>query len=199
MANSKPPLRTPSVSKSKVIKSRSSSLGTPDSTAVQDEVLRLPCLPSLTTADQMSSSTPLLGYLSDSELDCTEKDREKDMTRQHPWQAWPIGLPELDPETLALATVASAPMSRRAAAAAASLTIANMVASENGTAFMQQVAVPASAVAPPPVVKDKKSAKGLFKAPSFPHDVLRPRAQVAAPTPSTASSTSSRSPPLLSP
>ncbi|KAG6916643.1 hypothetical protein DXG01_006064 [Tephrocybe rancida] len=190
-----------------------------DGTAVQDEDLRMSFLPSLTTAarpiDQVSSFTPLLNYLSDGELDRTEKDREKDMTRRRKrntrgrrgvalpdrepirtYRTPAIGFPELDPATLALAAAASAPMSRRAAAAAASLTIANMVASENGTAFMPQVAVPASAVAPPPVVKDKKSAKGHFKAPSFPQDVLRPRAQVGAPTPSTAADVSTLPAPL---
>ena len=44
----------------------------------------------------------------------------------------------LDREPIQAYRTPSAPMSRRAAAAAASVTIANMVASENGTAYMPQ-------------------------------------------------------------
>jgi hypothetical protein len=79
-------------------------------------------------------------------------------------------------------------MSRRAAAAAASVTIANMVASDNGTAYMPQMMSSATTVPqPPPTTTSKeKKPKGLFKPPAFPSSVLRPRTQVVAPTPSTA-------------
>lgn len=91
-----------------------------------------------------------------------------------------------------MAAAANAPVSRRAAAAAASLTIANMVASENGErAFVPQT-LPSQAIQPQPTAtpaKEKKP-KGLFKAPSFPPSVLRPRAQVRAPTESTAADVS---------
>lgn len=129
-----------------------------DGTAVLDDDLRLSFLPSLTSAarpvDQVQSFTPLLNYLSDGEIEKNEKDREKDMTKRRKrntrgrrgialpdrepirtYRTPAIGFPELDPATLALSVAANAPVSRRAAAAAASLTIANMVASENGTPF----------------------------------------------------------------
>jgi hypothetical protein len=92
----------------------------------------------------------------------------------------------LDAATLALAAAASAPMSRRAAAAAAWVTIANMVASENGTAYMPQM-MPTTVPQPPPMTTSKeKKPKGLFKPPAFPSSILRPRTQVVAPIPSTA-------------
>jgi SWI/SNF-related matrix-associated actin-dependent regulator of chromatin subfamily B protein 1 len=158
--------------------------------------------------DQVQSFTPLLNYLSDGELERNEKDRDKDMnkrrkrnTRGRRGLALPdrepirtyrtpgIGFPELDAATLALAAAANAPTSRRAAAAAASLTIANMVASENGTAFMPQT-MPI-VTNPTPVSSREKKPKGLFKAPSYPPYILRPRARVKAPTSSTAADVSS--------
>ncbi|KAF5384284.1 hypothetical protein D9615_003252 [Tricholomella constricta] len=189
-----------------------------DGSAIQDDDLRFSFLPSLTSAarplDQIQSYTPLLNYLSDGEIERTEKDRDKDMNKRRKrntrgrrgialpdrepirtYRTPAIGFPELDPATLALAVAANAPMSRRAAAAAATLTIANMVASENGTAFLPQVAVPSTAV-PPPAPKDKKTAKGHFKAPPYPPTVLRPRAHVTAPTSSTAADVSKLPAPL---
>ncbi|KAG6862880.1 hypothetical protein C0993_001083, partial [Termitomyces sp. T159_Od127] len=164
-----------------------------DGSPIQDDDLRTAFLPALTTAaralDQVSAYTPTLNYLSDGEIDRSEKEREKDMTRRRKRNtrgrrgvALPdrepirtcrtpaIGFPELDPATLALAAAASAPVSRRAAAAAASLTIANMVASENGTAFVPQMsmlpAMPAVSASPaqnpagPGQAQGKKSAGG---------------------------------------
>jgi SWI/SNF-related matrix-associated actin-dependent regulator of chromatin subfamily B protein 1 len=95
-----------------------------------------------------------------------------------------IGFPELDPSVLALAAAANTPTSRQAAAAAASLKMANMVASENRTALMPHAMpiIPNSM----PVVPTEKKPKGLFKPPSYPSSVLRPRARVTAPTLSTA-------------
>ena len=148
--------------------------------------------------------TPLLNYLSDGELERTEKERDKDLNKRRKrntrgrrgialpdrepirtYRTPAIGFPELDAATLALAAAASAPMSRRAAAAAASVTIANMVASENGTAFMPQM-IPSAPQPPPTTTSKEKKPKGLFKPPAYPSSILRPRAQVAAPTPSTA-------------
>jgi SWI/SNF-related matrix-associated actin-dependent regulator of chromatin subfamily B protein 1 len=174
-------------------------------------------LPSLTSGarsiDQVQSFTPLLNYLSDGELEKNEKDRDKDMNKRRKrntrgrrgialpdrepirtYRTPAIGFPELDPATLALAVAANAPMSRRAAAAAASLTIANMVASENGTAFLPQT-MP-SVPQPTPTTSKEKKPKGLFKAPSFPSSVLRPRAHISAPTPSTAADVTTLPTPL---
>jgi SWI/SNF-related matrix-associated actin-dependent regulator of chromatin subfamily B protein 1 len=185
-----------------------------DGSAIHDEDLRLSFLPSLSSGaramDQVGSFTPLLNYLSDGDIEREEKEREKELnkrrkrnTRGRRGVALPdrepirthrtpaIGFPELDPSTLAAAVAASAPTSRRAAAAAASLTIANMVASENGTLHMPQT-TPLTSQPAPSASKEKKP-KGHFKAPSYPSSVLRPRARVTAPTPSTAAESSSLS------
>lgn len=193
-----------------------------DGSMVQDEDLRMAFLPSLTSGtrpmDQVQSYTPMLNYLSDGEIERSEKEREKELTKRRKrntrgrrgialpdrepnrtYRTPALGFPELDPATLALAAAANAPTSRRAAAAAASLTIANMVASENGTPIMpiqlppQQ---PTASMVPLTPGKEKK-AKGLFKSPSYPSSVLRPRAQVTAPTASTAVESTSMLPSSL--
>ena len=190
-----------------------------DGTAVQDDDLKQSFLPSLTSGARPVSDvgmfTPLLNYLSDGDLERTEKERDKDLNKRRKrntrgrrgialpdrepirtYRTPAIGFPELDAATLALAAAASAPMSRRAAAAAASLTIANMVASENGITFTPQQMLP-SAPQPPPTAaasKDKKP-KGLFKPPAYPSMVLRPRAHIVAPTRSTAADASMSSVP----
>ena len=108
-----------------------------------------------------------------------------------------IGFPEVDPAVLSLAAAAVVP-TRRAAAAAASLTIANMVASENGTVVIPQTAqAPLTPQAPIQAAPAKeKKPKGLFKPPSYPSSVLRPRAYVRTPTESTAADPSTLPPPL---
>ena len=187
-----------------------------DGTAVQDEELKQSFLPSLVSGarpvSEVQQFTPILNYLSDGELERTERERDKDLNKRRKrntrgrrgialpdrepirtYRTPAIGFPELDAATLALAAAANAPMSRRAAAAAASLTIANMVASENGTAFMPQT-MPSAAVPQAPTAASKEKPKGLFKAPSYPNMVLRPRALVTAPTMSTAADVSSMPP-----
>lgn len=168
--------------------------------------------------DQVVTFTPLLNYLSESEIERNEKEREKELNRRRrktnrgrrgitlpdreppkTFRTPAIGFPEIDPATLALVNAAAAPTSRRAAAAAASLTIANMVASENGTVVLP-TATPtpmAPTINASNVPKDKKP-KGLFKAPSYPPTVLRPRANVKAPTPSTAADITTLPPPIES-
>lgn len=190
-----------------------------DGALVQDEDLKQSFLPSLMSGarpvSEVQMFTPLLNYLSDGEIDRTEKDRDKDLNKRRKrntrgrrgialpdrepirtYRTPAIGFPELDPATLALAAAANAPMSRRAAAAAASLTIANMVASENGTPFMPQSLPSQQAPQPPPTAQKEKKPKGLFKAPPIPPNTLRPRALVAAPTPSTAADVSKLPAPL---
>jgi SWI/SNF-related matrix-associated actin-dependent regulator of chromatin subfamily B protein 1 len=189
-----------------------------DGTAVQDDDLRMSFLSPVTSAarpmDQVQAFTPILNYLSDSEMERNVKEREKEMnkrkkrgTRGRRGVALPdrepiktlrtpaIGFPDVDPAVLALAQAAAAPTSRRAAAAAASLTIANMVASENGTAVITPTLPMATPVAIPSAPKEKKT-KGLFRAPPYPPTVLHPRAHVAAPTMSTAADASKLPPPL---
>ena len=163
--------------------------------------------------DQVPSFTPLLNYLSDGEVERNEKERDKEMNRRkkrntrgrrgvvlpdrepiRTYRTPAIGFPELDAATQALAAATAAP-ARRAAAAAASVTIANMVASENGTPFLPQNVSTTTAPQPVPIIP-KKKPKGLYKAPPVPQQLLRPRAQVAAPTPSTAVDVSTLPAPL---
>lgn len=191
-----------------------------DGSAVQDEDLRLSLLPSLSTGarsmDQVVAFTPRLDYLSDGEIERSEKEREKELNRRRrkttrgrrgvalpdreppkTFRTPAIGFPEVDPATLALANANLAPTSRRAAAAAASHNIANMIASENGTSLSPQIMpapVPAAAAAQQPT-KEKKP-KGLMKPPSYPTSVLRQRAHVKAPTDSTAADPSTVPPSL---
>jgi SWI/SNF-related matrix-associated actin-dependent regulator of chromatin subfamily B member 1 len=165
--------------------------------------------------DQVQAFTPILNYLSDGEMERNEKEREKEMnkrkkraTRGRRGVALPdrepiktlrtpaIGFPDVDPAVLALAQAAAAPTSRRAAAAAASLTIANMVASENGTAVVTPTLPMATPAVPTPSAPKEKKTKGLFKPPSYPSTVVHPRANVSAPTMSTAADASKLPPPL---
>ncbi|KAI0926467.1 hypothetical protein AcV7_005399 [Taiwanofungus camphoratus] len=189
-----------------------------DGSAVQDDDLRMSLLPSLTTAarsmDQVGAFTPLLNYLSESEIERNEKEREKELNRRRrkttrgrrgialpdreppkTFRTPAIGFPEVDAATLALVNAAAAPTSRRAAAAAASVTIANMVASENGTVVLPSSSTASLTPITPSAPKEKKP-KGLFKAPSYPPSVLRPRAHVKAPTESTAADISTLPPPV---
>ncbi|KAJ7647665.1 hypothetical protein FB45DRAFT_734019 [Roridomyces roridus] len=182
-----------------------------DGTPIQDEDLRNSFLPSLSSGarsmDQVQSFTPLLNYLSDGEIERNEKEREKEYNKRRKkgrggrrgvalpdrepvrtYRTPAIGFPEPDPATLAAAAAAAAPVSRRAAAAAASLTIANLVASENGGPSYS-ASLP-SAPAPPPILLKEKTKKGFFKAPVYDNSILRPRARIAAPIPSTAADVS---------
>lgn len=191
-----------------------------DGSAVQDDDLRMSFLPSLASAtramDQVQSFTPVLNYLSDGEIERNEKEREKELTKRRKrntrgrrgialpdrepnrtYRTPAIGFPELDPATLALAAAASAPTSRRAAAAAASLTIANMVASENGTTILPLQLPPQQLVPQVTSLGKEKKPKWLFKAPDYPPEILRPRARVTAPTPTTAMESATMLPPSL--
>ncbi|KAJ7502954.1 hypothetical protein B0H11DRAFT_1712157 [Mycena galericulata] len=189
-----------------------------DGSPVQDEDLRNSFLPSLSSGaramDQVQAFTPLLNYLSDGELERNEKERDKDYNKRRKrnrggrrgvalpdrepirtYRTPAIGFPEPDPATLAAAAAAAAPMSRRAAAAAASLTIANLVASENGGPTYTPASLPA-VPAPPPLIIKEKTAKGFFKPPPYDTSVLRPRARIPAPIPSTAADVSKLPAPL---
>ncbi|CAK5281843.1 unnamed protein product, partial [Mycena citricolor] len=179
-----------------------------DGTAVQDEELRYAFLPSLASGarsmDQVQAFTPLLNYLSDGELERNDKEREKDMNKRkkrnrggrrgvplpdrepiRTCRTPAIGFPEPDPAVVAAAVAVHAPVSRRAAAAAASLTIANLVASENGESRTSFTPSLPSLPAPPPLVVKPKSVKGFFKPPQLDKSILRARARVPAPIPST--------------
>jgi len=179
---------------------------TPDGSAIPDDELKSAFLPSLSsgtrTMDQVQAYTPLLNYVSDGEIDRNEKEREKELNKRRKrntrgkrgvalpdrepnrtYRTPAVGFPELDASALAVVAANSAPTSRRAAAAAASLNIANMVASENGMPV--QSLLPTAQQATPTAAKEKKP-RGLFKAPTVPPDALSSRAGVSAPTSSTA-------------
>ncbi|KAI0768187.1 hypothetical protein BD413DRAFT_614533 [Trametes elegans] len=191
-----------------------------DGSAVLDDDLRMSLLPSLVSGarsmEQVEAFTPMLHYLSESEIEKNEKDREKELNRRKrkttrgrrgmvlpdreppkTFRTPAIGFPEISPAALALAAAAAAPTSRRAAAAAASLTIANMVASENGTTILPQTSsAPLTPIVQTPSTSREKKPKGLFKPPSYPSSVLRPRANVKAPTPSTVADVANVPPPM---
>ncbi|KAG9313820.1 hypothetical protein JVU11DRAFT_6183 [Chiua virens] len=201
--NSRLPSHTVYGSKVQVYQKSLFLVGHPsDGSAVQDDDLRMSFLPSLTSAaramDQVRSFTPTLITSAMARSKRMKKSGKRSSPRggneihvaaevlrfQTANPSEPIVLLRLASlswmlRTLALAAAVSAPTSRRAAAAA-SLTIANMVASENGTAIM-------------PLQKPR----GLFKAPEYPQEILHPRAQVTAPTPTTAIETVSMLPSSL--
>jgi SWI/SNF-related matrix-associated actin-dependent regulator of chromatin subfamily B protein 1 len=184
-----------------------------DGTAVQDDELRLSFLPTLSSAarpmDQVLSFTPQLNHLSDGEIDRTEKDRDKDLARRRKrntrgrrgialpdrepirtYRTPAIGFPELSAAAMALAVANNAPTSRRAAAAAAQLTIANMVANENGdreSYSSRSTPVPQMTQPMLQAAAKEKKTRGFFKPPEYPRsETIRPRAFVKAPTASTA-------------
>ncbi|TDL14318.1 SNF5-domain-containing protein, partial [Rickenella mellea] len=189
-----------------------------DGSAIQDEDLRMSFLPYVSSGprpvDQTQAFTPILNYLSDGEIERIDKEREKELnkrrkrnTRGRRGIALPdrepikthrtpaIGFPEVDPNTLALAAALAPPPTRRGAAIAASVTIANMVASENGTTILPQ-SQPVQPQPVPQIVSRLAKPKGSFKAPAYAPDVLKRRAKVSAPTPSTAADASTFGPPL---
>ena len=99
-----------------------------DGTAVQDDDLKQSFLPSLTSGPRpvgdVGMFTPLLNYLSDGDLERTEKERDKDLNKRRkrntrgrrgialpdrePIRTYRTPAPELDAATLALAAAASA-------------------------------------------------------------------------------------------
>lgn len=182
-------------------------LSGPHGSIVPDEEFRASFLPTLVhgarTMDQVQAFTPLLNYVSDSEIEKSEREREKEMMRRRKrtarnrrgttlpdreplrtYRTPAIGFAAVDPANLNQNQAMTQPTSRRAAAQAAQLNIANMVAAENGERPIS-TPIPASVPVAPVQLKEAKP-KGLFKAPPYPSSVLRPRAGVVAPIPSTA-------------
>ncbi|KAH9942038.1 hypothetical protein B0H21DRAFT_824192 [Amylocystis lapponica] len=101
-----------------------------DGSVVQDDDLRMSLLPSLSTAarsmDQVAVFTPLLNYLSESEMERNEKEREKELNRRRrkttrgrrgialpdrdppkTYRTPAIGFPEIDPSMLAMVNAPS--------------------------------------------------------------------------------------------
>ena len=117
--------------------------------------------------DQVIAFTPVFNYMSDSEIERNEKEREKELNRRKrktprgrrgialpdrepskTFRTPAIGFPEIDPATLAAVQAANAPTSRRAAAAAATLTIANMVAQRMVKLSCPRLSAPRSRLQP---------------------------------------------------
>lgn len=157
--------------------------------------------------------------MSDGELDKYDKDSTRDYNKRKKrnprgrrnvlpdrdaiktYRSPAIGFPPVDPSVLAQQAAVNAPTSRRAAAAAASLTIASLAASENqGSPTMGNSALPMSMSSTPnphqqqqqqqmqaaPKEKKEKKPKYIYKPPAPPEHTLKARSRVPAPTPSTA-------------
>jgi SWI/SNF-related matrix-associated actin-dependent regulator of chromatin subfamily B member 1 len=198
-------------------------LSGPMGTAGGEDDVRASFLPPLSTGaralDQVPSFTPLLNYISDSEIERTERERDKEAQRrrkrtarnrrgatlpdrepQRTYRTPGIGFAPVDPANLQQSVLLSQPTSRRAAAAAAQINIANMVASENRPEDRSPMGSPVLASAPlaasssaaqasqSNASKEPKS-KGLFKPPNVPSSLLRSRANMKAQTASTAAGT----------
>lgn len=194
-----------------------------DGSAIQDEDLKAVFLPPVTTANvsrpinEVAAFTPMLNYMSDGELDKYDKDSTRDYNKRKKrnprgrrnvlpdreaiktYRSPAIGFPPVDPSVLAQQAAVNAPTSRRAAAAAASLTIASLAASENqGSPTMGNSALPMSMTSTPnphqqqqqiqavPKEKKEKKPKYIYKPPAPPEHTLKARSRVPAPTPSTA-------------
>jgi SWI/SNF-related matrix-associated actin-dependent regulator of chromatin subfamily B member 1 len=188
-----------------------------DGTPVLDDDIRSSILPTVNsvarTVDQAEKFTPFLTLLSDAEMERNEKEREKELKRKKRQTRGRRGIVLPDREPLktqrtvmgcadvsgsmpAPSTLPTMGTSRRAAAAAASLTIANLAASENGTGMFP---VPMITQPERPVMQSiplpkpsKRQKTGLLHPPPIPSRVLRPRAQLSSsvPTSSTAMDTS---------
>ncbi|EJD32617.1 SNF5-domain-containing protein [Auricularia subglabra TFB-10046 SS5] len=169
-----------------------------DGTPILEEEVKQTFLPPIDIAarsfEQTSTFTPIIDYLSDGEIERTEKEREKELKRKrrqtkgkrgialpdrdpvrtHRTPA--IGFPDMDP-SLASSGITAPTSSKRAAAAAASATIAVMVASENeggGGRYSAPVNLPEKAVQPPKPTR----TRGLYKPPPIPNPIENPRAQM---------------------
>ncbi|KAJ7794315.1 hypothetical protein B0H14DRAFT_2923586 [Mycena olivaceomarginata] len=190
---------------------------TMDGTPVEDDDLRNSFLPSLSTGarsmDQVQAFTPLLNYLSDGELERHEKERDKEFNKRRKKnrggrRALPyptgnrygrvvhqrLGSPSRTRDACC-GRRASAPMSRRAAAAAASVTIANLVASENASEHGDSPLQPMYRTSSLPT-PHRRRPLWFFKPPAYDPSILRPRAKVPAPIPSTAADVSKLPAPL---
>lgn len=190
-----------------------------DGTPILEEDVRQAFLPAVDTVarsfEQTAAFTPIIDYLSDGEIERAEKEREKELKRKRrqtkgkrgvalPDREPPrthrtpaIGFPDVDP-SLSAAAISAPTSSKRAAAAAASLTIASMVASENApdgrdyggpVAFtpqqQQHLQKPVQPAKP-------TRTRGLYKPPPIPNPIPNPR-EGKTKTPSTALAPEDRS------
>ncbi|CAE6459210.1 unnamed protein product [Rhizoctonia solani] len=186
-----------------------------DGTPIADDELRTAMLPPIDHSFRFDRTlleqfTPQLNVLQEAEIERNERERERELkrkrrqTRGRRGIALPdrdlqkthrtaIGYAEIEPSPAQQAAQQQAPVTfRRAAAAAASLTIANLAATENGTSpvqtpmhipekqpvLMQQQQPP-----PPQPPKQKRQRTGVLQPPPLPKHVFISRS--ADPAPST--------------
>ncbi|KAF8336441.1 uncharacterized protein EI90DRAFT_3119709 [Cantharellus anzutake] len=180
-----------------------------DGSSVQDDDLKTVFLPAIKrtarTLEDAETYTPLLNYLSEGEMERLEKEREKEIRRKkRPGRGRAKALSDRDPvktqRTLLGATEihngmpppAVVPMGgtvRRAAAQAASATIASLAASENSDRpygvmmtppIVHERPQPVQPVAPPPPAKPTKRQKSIqLRAPTLPDDIFHPRSRLS--------------------
>ena len=187
-----------------------------DGSSVQDDDLKAVFLSAVKrtarTLEDADNHTPLLNYLSENEMERLEKEREKEIRRKkRQGRARTRGLPDRDAaktqRTLLGATeihngmpppaVATIGSVRRAAAQAASATIASLAASENSDRpfgvmmtppIVHERPLPVQPVAPPPQAKPVKPQKSIqLRAPTLAEDLFGTRSKLSTtrPTPST--------------
>ncbi len=188
-----------------------------DGSSVQDEDLRAVFLPAVKrtarTLEDADNHTPLLNYLSEGEMERMEKEREKEIRRKkRQGRARAKTLPDRDAvktqRTLTGATeihngmpppaVATIGSVRRAAAQAASATIASLAASENSDRpygvmmtppIVPERPQPIQPIAPPPPAKPAKPQKSIrLRAPTLPEDLFGARSKLSTTRPTASTS-----------
>ncbi|KAG8678306.1 SWI/SNF chromatin-remodeling complex subunit, partial [Ceratobasidium sp. 394] len=190
-----------------------------DGTPVADDELRAAMLPPIEHSFRFDRTlleqfTPQLNVLQEGEIERNEREREKELKRKRrqtrgrrgvalpdrelqKTHRTPIGFAEIEITPAQQAAQQQPTVSfRRAAAAAASLTIANLAANENGTPVPTSMhtlekerltpVVPQQQQPPPQPAKPKRQRTGVLQPPPLPKSVLRLRAgQEGGPTPAT--------------
>ncbi|EUC61258.1 SNF5/SMARCB 1/INI1 family protein [Rhizoctonia solani AG-3 Rhs1AP] len=188
-----------------------------DGTPIADDELRTAMLPPIDHSFRFDRTlleqfTPQLNVLQEAEIERNERERERELKRKRrqtrgrrgivlpdrdlqKTHRTAIGYAEIEPSPAQQAAQQQAPVTfRRAAAAAASLTIANLAATENGTSPVQTpmhipekqpVLMQQQQQQPPPPLppKQKRQRTGVLQPPPLPKHVFLSRS--ADPAPST--------------
>ncbi|CUA72931.1 SWI/SNF chromatin-remodeling complex subunit snf5 [Rhizoctonia solani] len=192
-----------------------------DGTPIADDELKMAMLPPIDHSFRFDRTlleqfTPQLNVLQEAEIERNERERERELKRKRrqtrgrrgivlpdrdlqKTHRTAIGYAEIEPSPAQQAVQQPAPVTyRRAAAAAASLTIANLAATENGTSPVQtpmhiperppvmmhhQQQQQQQQVPPPQPPKQKRQRTGILQPPPLPNHVFISRS--ADPAPST--------------
>ncbi|CAE6370089.1 unnamed protein product [Rhizoctonia solani] len=185
-----------------------------DGTPIADDELRTAMLPPIDHSFRFDRTlleqfTPQLNVLQEGEIERNEREREKELKRKRrqtrgrrgivlpdrdlqKTHRTAIGFAELEVSPAQQAAQQPAPVTfRRAAAAAASLTIANLAATENGTSPVQtpmhipeKQPVLMQQQPPPPIQppKQKQKRTGVLQPPPLPQHIFTSRSADAAPS-----------------